>query len=152
MNAMDKIRSLLAELNKPIAPSKAAENWALVGRLLSRATSDTAAVDRLLAAKDVPAAEAFVRSLESQATAAAAAPTETYPKADLDRALNAFTKRLKITRLADESKLTTRPMTDGKPSGVDAIRPPDGFPAGLWRALVKAGKLRDAGGGFYMEA
>jgi hypothetical protein len=43
-------------------------------------------------------------------------------------------------------------MTDGKPSGVDAIRPPDGFPAGLWRALVKAGKLRDAGGGFYMEA
>lgn len=152
MNAMDKVRSLLAELSKPIAPAKAADNWALIGRLLSRATSDTAAVDRLLAAKDVPAAEAFVRALESRATAAAAAPTETYPKADLDRALNAFTKRLKLTRLNDESKLTNRPMTDGKPSTADAIRPPDGFPAGIWRALVKANKLRDAGGGFYMEA
>jgi hypothetical protein len=152
MNATDKIRSLLAELRVPIAPAKAAEHWALVGRLLSRATSDAASVQRLVASKDVPAAEAFLRSLESQAAAAAAAPAETFPKADLDRALTAFTKRLKLTRLDSESKLTNRPMTDGKPSGVDAIRPPDGFPAGVWRALVKSGKLRDVGGGFYMEA
>ncbi len=151
MNAIDKVRSLLNELRGSCPPAKAAEHWGLIGRLLSRATTDQASVDRVLAARDVTTAEALIRTIEGQAAAASAAPTVAYPKEELDRAHNAFMKRLKVTRLADESKMTNRPMTDGKPSGVDAIRPPDGFAPGVWKALAKAGKLKDVGGGFYME-
>lgn len=81
-------------------------------------------------------------------------PMQTQPPAfsddELKRAMNAFKKRLKLTKLDQESKLgVNRPMTSGKKSDVMGIIPPSDFPRPLWAELARQGKLKDMGGGFY---
>lgn len=155
MNALEKVRSLLKEVQAggtQYPEAKASEHWALAGRLMGRMTSDRAAVERVVASRDVAAAEALLQTIEGRAAAADSVTAASFTSEQLDQALRAFMKRLKLTRLDDQSKMTTRPMTDGKASSVDAIKPPDGFPSGIWLALAKAGKLKDMGGGYYMEA
>jgi hypothetical protein len=68
---------------------------------------------------------------------------------DLKVALKAFKKRLKLTRLDDESQLNRRPVTGGKGSAIVAIAPPSGFSQEVWDALVKEGKLKHTGHGLY---
>jgi hypothetical protein len=53
--------------------------------------------------------------------------------------LKAFKKRLKLTRLDDESGLS---RGGGKQSGITGITPPSGHPPGIWEELVTLGKLR----------
>lgn len=68
------------------------------------------------------------------------------------RAMKAFRKRLKLTRLDEESKLGRNPLTTGKPSGIVAITPPNQFPPAVWEELVKQGQLKRSGAGFYALA
>ncbi len=68
---------------------------------------------------------------------------------ELKKALRAFKKRLKLTKLDDESKLGVGPMSGGSQSRVFAIRAPDSFPPETWKELVRWGRLRDAGSGTY---
>lgn len=70
-------------------------------------------------------------------------------KDDLKAAFKAFKKRLKLTRLEDESKLSRRPTTTGQGSGIVAIMPPNQFPQAVWDELVRQGKLKKAGQGTY---
>lgn len=64
-------------------------------------------------------------------------------------ALKAFRKRLKLTRLDEESKLGRSPLSAGKRSQVVAIVPPNQFPLTVWEELAAQGKLKTAGRGFY---
>ncbi len=70
-------------------------------------------------------------------------------KEELKLALKAFRKRLKVTRLDDESRLGYGAMTGGGKSGVTAISPPNQYPHEIWQELVKQGKLKYAGQGLY---
>jgi hypothetical protein len=82
-------------------------------------------------------------------------PTDPTPPAgsptpeDLKRAFKAFKKRLKLTRLDDESRLRGGPLSGGRPSEIVAITPPHGFPPAVWEELVRQGKLKKAGQGTY---
>jgi hypothetical protein len=76
-------------------------------------------------------------------------PAGGIPPEQLKQALKAFKKRLKLTRLDDESRLGYGPMTGGGKSGVVAISPPNQFPREVWQELVKQGKLKPAGSGLY---
>ena len=67
----------------------------------------------------------------------------------LKQALKAFKKRLKATRLDDESRVGHGPMSGGSKSGIVAIIPPNQYPVEIWEELVKQGKLKYAGRGFY---
>ncbi len=68
----------------------------------------------------------------------------------LRRALHAFKKRLKLTKLDQESKLGGgRPTTSGKKSDVMGIIPPNDFPRAVWQELAARKMLRDMGGGFF---
>ncbi len=68
----------------------------------------------------------------------------------LKRALHAFKKRLKLTKLDQESKLSVnRPMTSGKKSDVMGIIPPNDYPRPVWQELARRKMLKDMGGGFY---
>ena len=71
---------------------------------------------------------------------------------ELRRAMKAFKKRLKLTRLDDESGLGHGPMTGGRSSGVVAIMPPNQYPRAVWDALVERGRLKYAGQGLYQMA
>lgn len=91
------------------------------------------------------------------ATAARGVPVATPPSADalspdnLKRAMKAFRKRMKLTRLDDESRLgrSGNPMSSGRHSQVQAIMPPREFPKQVWEELAKQGKLRSTDGVYY---
>ncbi|WDQ19230.1 hypothetical protein [Rhodopirellula sp. P2] len=61
---------------------------------------------------------------------------------ELRLAMKAFRKRLKLTRLDDESRLGYGPMSSGQKSGVAAITPPDQFASAVWKELARQGKLK----------
>ncbi|MFC1479435.1 hypothetical protein ACFL6F_02455 [Planctomycetota bacterium] len=63
----------------------------------------------------------------------------------LKKALKAFRKRLKVTRLDDENSTSRGVFSGGKVSGIVAIRPPYQFPQAVWDELVKQGKLIKSG-------
>ena len=65
---------------------------------------------------------------------------------ELKRALKAFKKRLKLTRLDDESGLS---RGGGKKTGITGITPPAGHPPGIWEELVTLGKLKRDMSGTY---
>jgi hypothetical protein len=64
---------------------------------------------------------------------------------DLKAALKAFKKRLKLTRLDDQSRIGVGPLSGGRQSGIVAIMPPEQFPQAVWDELVRQGKLRRYG-------
>jgi hypothetical protein len=74
---------------------------------------------------------------------------EPFSKEELKRAYQAFKKRLKLTRLNDESKVGHGPMSSGGRSGVVAISPPNQYPKEIWQELCRQGKLKQAGHGMY---
>jgi hypothetical protein len=76
-------------------------------------------------------------------------PPDGLDPATLKRALKAFRKRLKLTHLNEESKLGRSPLTGGKHSDVVAIMPPHQYPPEVWQELVRLGRLKDTGSGFY---
>ncbi len=81
-------------------------------------------------------------------------PTATNPDGTpaaevLKGALKAFKKRLKLTRLDEESRIGHGPLTTGARSGLVGIQPPSQFPQSVWDELVRQGKLKPAGRGFY---
>lgn len=76
--------------------------------------------------------------------ASARGPLEITPDV-LKSALKAFRKRLKVTRLDEESKLPSRALTGGRRSSIVAIQPPSQFPREVWDALVEAGSLKREG-------
>lgn len=146
MNVLQKLRQLAGE----VAKSGSADAWALAERLLSRLPADQAEVGRACAARDPIALDAIISRLENPAPskpAHAALPEET-----LKAALRAFNKRLKLSRLADESRLGNKYVTAGRKSDIDAIIPPNDFPPEVWRSLAASGRLKDVGGGFYAPA
>ena len=65
------------------------------------------------------------------------------------KALKAFKKRLKLTRLDDESRLGHSPLSSGGRDQVVAIQPPSGFGREVWEELADAGFLKRDGQGFY---
>lgn len=70
-------------------------------------------------------------------------------KEELKRAMKAFRKRLKVTRLDDESRMGYGPMSSGNKSGVVAITPPNQYPKAVWEELARLGRLRYLGQGLY---
>ncbi len=80
----------------------------------------------------------------------AATPTPEPPsKKELHLALKAFRKRLKLTRLDDESRMGYGPTSSGQQSGIVAITPPNQFSKAVWLELANQGKLKHDGGGLY---
>lgn len=76
-------------------------------------------------------------------------PDGTFTKETLQRAMKALKKRLKVTRLDDESRLGRDPMSKGGRSGISGVKPPDQYPAEVWQALEQKGRIRAIGHGLY---
>lgn len=67
----------------------------------------------------------------------------------LKRAMKAFRKRLKVTRLDDESRLGVGATTKGETSRIVGITPPNDYPPEIWAELARQGRLKDDGKGVY---
>jgi hypothetical protein len=81
-----------------------------------------------------------------------ATPPQEFTKEELKRAYKAFKRRLKLTRLDDESRLGVGPMSTCGKSGICAIVPPNQYPQELWDELVKRGRMVYVGHGLYEPA
>jgi hypothetical protein len=68
---------------------------------------------------------------------------------EMKKALKAFKKRLKLTRLDDDSKIGHGPMSGGGKEQVVSIQPPSGFGKEIWEELAERGFLKRDGIGFY---
>lgn len=71
---------------------------------------------------------------------------------ELKKAFKAFKKRLKLTRLDEDSRLGHGPMSSGSKSQIVAIQPPTGFSPEVWETLVQRSFLKREGVGFYTLA
>lgn len=150
MNALEKLREVTDTIAKPKNGLALVDAWSLASRLLSRFPVDRVAAEHAVKQRDHAALDAIVSALEHPPVKARPdAPPVT--DADMKAAMRAFHKRLKLTRLDQESKLGGRYTSAGKKSDVDAILPPDDFPGHVWDALVEAGRLKPVGHGFYAE-
>lgn len=67
----------------------------------------------------------------------------------LKRAMTAFKKKIKSTKLDDVSGLGGRYTTRGKESSINAVTAPREFPPAVWQELVKRGRLKSVGQGMY---
>jgi hypothetical protein len=76
-------------------------------------------------------------------------PTDPPSAEQIKKAMKAFKKRLKLSRLDDESSLGHGPMSSGRESGIVAIMPPNQYPKAVWDELVARGRLKYSGHGLY---
>ncbi len=93
---------------------------------------------------------------DQQSDDAAASPTQdAAPSAagpsreELKSAYNAFKKRWKLTQLDQESRIGRSPLSSGQKSSIAGIKPPVQFSHAIWDELVKQGRLKYTGSGFY---
>ena len=165
MNLIQKLRSLHADIVAAKDGFKVVDGWALAERLLLRHPVDVNELSRVCDARDIDGLDRLIARLEHPeqhaaqtkgADGAAAgdggddvACDATHAPEELAAAMRAFRKRLKITRLNDESRLGGRYTSGGKASAISAIQPPNSYPDSVWRALARAGQLKDTGRGFF---
>lgn len=67
----------------------------------------------------------------------------------LKRAIKAFRKSLKVTRLDAESSIGGGPMSSGRHSGILGMTPPSRYPREVWDELVRQGRLFGGKQGIY---
>lgn len=152
MNALEKLREVTDSIATADSGLKIVDAWALAGRLLSRFPVDPTESARVLKEQDHAGLDRLVHALEHPAPKQSPKPAQDVSESDMKAAMRAFHKRLKLTRLDDESRLGGRYTSGGRTSKVDAIMPPTEFPPHIWDALVAAGRLKPVGKGFYADA
>ena len=126
-------------------PRKAAGEWKQVYRLLQNTELPPGRVTGVVGMRDMPGLAALIDQLRAPVpTARPDVPSEDTCR----KALQAFRKRLSLTILDEESKLGRGPLSKGS-AATAAIVPPKEWPESVWEELVRQGKLRYIGHGFY---
>jgi len=146
-----QLDELMAAVRGYDDPRRASAEWKQVYKLLQKAGLPTGRISGIVGMRNVDGLGELIDQLrDPQAGAAAAAADGEAPDAETcRRALRAFRKRLKLTRLDEESKLGRGPLSKGGGSSPAAITPPLDWPEAVWQALVRQGKLRCIGHGLY---
>jgi hypothetical protein len=149
---LGELEGLLSQL-----PADAGPMWGQVHKLLLKTQLEADEVAQIVMQRNVDALQQAMGKLRGEAQEVVeAAPEQTAAGADvpaetLKQAMRAFRKRLKLTRLDHESKITgNNPLTSGRKADFDAIMPPHEYPQEVWDQLVARGDLKPLGSGFYM--
>jgi hypothetical protein len=144
-----KLDELLTAIGGCDDPRRASSEWKQVYKLLQKTSVPPGRVTSMVGMRDVGRLTEVIAQL-SAPEAEAPPPPDDAPDAETCRkALKAFRKREAVTRLDDESKLGRSPLSKGAGSDSMAITAPIEWPDEVWRELVRQGKLRDVGHGFY---
>ena len=154
----EKAIDALGELHHRLSEGEAASAgpvWGEVHQTLLKTKADKKFVMRIIGSRDADELNRLIDALKNGRTApeeSASQPSDSASTVDPEQtkhAMRAFRKRLKLTRLDDESRITVRPMTGGKASQIRAILPPHEYEREIWDDLIRQGQLRDAGQGFF---
>jgi hypothetical protein len=140
-----KLDELMTAIRAYGDPRQAAGQWKQVYRLLANTELPPGRITGVVGMRDVPGLAAMIDQLRAPALDAPA----DVPGEDICRkALQAFRKRLSLTVLDEDSKLGRGPLSKGGGAAA-AIVPPNEWPEPVWQELVRQGKLRYIGHGFY---
>jgi len=140
-----KLDELMTAIRAYGDPRQAAGQWKQVYRLLQSTELPPGRITGVVGMRDVPGLAAMIDQLRAPALDAPA----DVPGEDICRkALQAFRKRLSLTVLDEDSKLGRGPLSKGGGAAA-AIVPPNEWPEPVWQELVRQGKLRYIGHGFY---
>ena len=144
----------IEEARAKLSVEKVGAEWGVVQRLLVKAGAAPSTVARAISIRDLELVDqliAKIRNPELEIEAKEPEPIEVpdIPEEVLREAMRAYRKRMKLTRLDQESKLARSPLSSGKDADFDAIIPPNQYPSEVWRALVARGELEATGQGFY---
>lgn len=169
---LKEIATALAAIESTDAAA-AGPHWGAMHKLLLKAKADPSALMRVVATRDVAELKRVVARVRGDevpsdgggaggvdggageahghagAGAGAASGAAEVDPSVMNDALRAFKKRVKLTQLDAESKLGVGPMSHGSDQRIQAMIPPREYPFEVWEALVRAGKLRREGQGFY---
>lgn len=150
--ARQELDDLVEELRGLDDPRRATPQWKAVLNILRKTSLNENRLANVVARRSVEELVELIGQLEG---APPASPQESPLPPGVDEhtlasAMKAFRKRLKLTRLDDESKINSRnPLSKGAGSPIRSIQPPNDWPREVWDALVHRGKLRYTGRGFY---
>lgn len=148
--AMAKLDELLTAIRAYEDPRRARGEWKQVYRLLQKTDLPSARVTHVVGMRDVVQLAELIDQLRAP-EGATKPPAPDAPSAETCRqAMRAFRKRLELTRLDDESKISSHnPLSKGGESRITAIAPPIEWPQSVWQELVRQGRLRYVGHGCY---
>ncbi len=143
-----KVGRLIAERNliglRTMVQSGIGEQQRVPG--LSRPAQPAVPVQSAVVSEAVAAAMSADQASSATAVLTPAAPPSF---AQLRDGLRAFKKKIKVSQLDSDSKLTNRALTGGSRGTIAAITPPSEFPRQVWEQLATEGKLKRAGHGMY---
>src|SRR5688572_24639514 len=121
---MHLVSAVLARVASELAQDTAnALPWEEARRALESTRAQEPELAALIEKRDLAALRALVEGWHSGKSL--------LPKQDrevLSRAMKAFRKSLKVTRLDAESSIGGGPMSTGRHSGIAGMRPPDRYP------------------------
>ncbi len=142
---MQLLSTVFAEASAELAANDAAlEPWARAHAALEPTRESEPDLAAVIDAKDAAELAALVAGWTSG--------ERLLPEQDrgvLKRAMKAYRKSLKVTRLDAESTIGGGPMSAGRSSGILGMRPPERYSRDVWDALVRQGRLIDAKEGMY---
>lgn len=118
--------------------------WSRARTALESTRAQEPELARLIDARDAAALRTVVEGWDSGKRLLPAQDREL-----LQRALKAFRKSLKVTRLDAESSIAGGPMSAGRHSTILGIRPPERYPRAVWDELARQGRLIAGRHGLY---
>lgn len=147
------IQELLALRGELEAGAEGA-TWGHAQKLLLSIKADSSEVAKAVMGRDLPTFDRLLATLRGHEVepplAVEEAPLPEIPEEVLRKAMKAFRRRLKLTKLDHESKLGRSPLSTGKDADFDSIIPPMEFTPETWKVLTARGELESTGRGFYM--
>ena len=147
-----RLKQLLTAIGGYDDPRRAAGEWKQVWRLLQQTSLPPGRVNGVVGMRDAAGLAALIAELAGADADEAAPAGAEAPPVDAEtcrRALRAFRKRLRLTKLDDESKLGRGPLSKGSSDAYAAIEPPNDWPDEVWQELARQGRLKYIGHGFY---
>lgn len=142
---MQLLSSVLATVVEDLSGDATNENaWSHARHALESTRAREPELVRVIEAKDLPALRALVAEWRSGKR-----PLPQQDREVLSRAIKAFRKSLKVTRLDAESSIGGGPMSSGRQSGILGMRPPERYPHEVWEELARQKRLISIGHGIY---
>lgn len=146
-----KLDELMTTIQAYDDPRRATAEWKQVYKLLQKTDLPTNRLTHVVGMRDLAQLAELLDQLRNP-TSTPATPPDAPDAQTCGRAMRAFRKRLTLTRLDEESKISNHsPLTSGADSHMSAIVPPIEWPNSVWQELVRQGKLRYTGHGFYEQ-
>jgi len=142
---MQLLSTVLATVVADLEREPGSDNpWTHAGHALEPTRAQEPGLAKTLEARDLDALKALVEGWKSGKL-----PLPVQDRDVLTRALRAFRKSLKVTRLDAESSIGGGPMSSGRHSQIAGMRPPERYSRDVWDELARQKRLLSVGHGIF---